>query len=336
MNSYFPHDSNARFSKKLMRLRQKMGAEGYGIYFMLIERLRDEQDMKCITDYDLLEFDLRAEPDKIRSVVEDFGLFVISDDGKMFWSDGLDERMEFKEAKSRKKSDAGKKGAGNRWNDANKKAAQNGTEWQNDSRDIANGMANAWQDDSKDVAGAIADDMANAWQDDGIKENKIKENKIKSFSSDVSFSEEEKENCILAEFFFRNYRNICLEVRKFIAFNRLGGRDYNSMDRERLHAALELWEQQPPQEPRVDADFLSFWRRIYNVMMAEPPEWSIIRFFLSEMIVWKKEQRDLILYTPRCVREVIEKDLDRYAPIIKDYMANTGTKKIFYRNTDGD
>ena len=46
MRSYFSHDSNARNSDKLMKVRMKLGAEGYGIFFMLIERLREEEGYK--------------------------------------------------------------------------------------------------------------------------------------------------------------------------------------------------------------------------------------------------------------------------------------------------
>jgi len=49
-NSYFPHDSNARNSDKLLPVRMKYGAEGYGIYFMLLERLRDEPTYMSIKD----------------------------------------------------------------------------------------------------------------------------------------------------------------------------------------------------------------------------------------------------------------------------------------------
>ena len=43
---YFPHFSNARNDSKLMRIRRIFGIEGYGIYFMLLEILRDQQNFK--------------------------------------------------------------------------------------------------------------------------------------------------------------------------------------------------------------------------------------------------------------------------------------------------
>ena len=38
--TYFNHDSNARNDEKIVALRIRYGAEGYGVYFMLIEMLQ--------------------------------------------------------------------------------------------------------------------------------------------------------------------------------------------------------------------------------------------------------------------------------------------------------
>ena len=116
MNSYFSHDSNARNDAKLIRVRSKYGAAGYGVYFMLLERLRDENDYMSIKDYNMLAFDLRVDTSLIKAIVENFGLFVFTDDGKYFYSEGFKKRMVLKDAKSKKLSQAGKKGAKSRWN----------------------------------------------------------------------------------------------------------------------------------------------------------------------------------------------------------------------------
>lgn len=121
--SYFPHDSNARNSDKLLPVRMKYGAEGYGIYFMLIERLRDEPSYMSIKDYNMLAFDLRVDAQKIKAVIEDFGLFSFTDDGKCFYSEGFIKRMKIKDSKSKARSDAGKKGAEKRWNKGNDSSA---------------------------------------------------------------------------------------------------------------------------------------------------------------------------------------------------------------------
>ena len=93
----------------------KLGAEGYGIFFMLIERLREEEDYKSTVDYTTLAFDLRVDPEKVKQVVENYDLFKITEDGKYFYSDSFNERMEMMDAKRKKRAEAGKKGAEKRW-----------------------------------------------------------------------------------------------------------------------------------------------------------------------------------------------------------------------------
>ena len=102
--SYFSHDSNARNDEKILAVRMRLGAEGYGIYFMLIERLRDESDYTSVKDYNMIAFDLRVSAEKVKSVVEDFGLFSFTDNGKRFFSESFMERMQFKDELSSKNS----------------------------------------------------------------------------------------------------------------------------------------------------------------------------------------------------------------------------------------
>lgn len=116
MNNYFSHDSNARNDVKLIQVRMsKLGASGYGIYWMIIERLREEPNYTSIKDYNAIAFDLRVDTSDVKSVIEDFGLFVFADDGKYFYSESLINRMAIKDAKQSKLSEAGKKGAKKRW-----------------------------------------------------------------------------------------------------------------------------------------------------------------------------------------------------------------------------
>jgi len=121
LTSYFPHDSNARNSDKLIRLRMRHKAAGYGVYFMILERLREEPEYTSVKDYNMIAFDLREDTSLIKSVVEDFGLFVFTDDGKYFYSESFKQRMEIKDEQSRKKAEAGKKGLEKRWGNSNKR-----------------------------------------------------------------------------------------------------------------------------------------------------------------------------------------------------------------------
>lgn len=116
---YFSHAQNARNTPEILKIRMKYGAEGYGIYFMILERLREDKEYMSVTDYNVIAFDLRVDASKVKAIVEDFGLFVFTEDGKYFYSETLNENMDIKDEIKRKKSEAGKKGAAKRWGNKN-------------------------------------------------------------------------------------------------------------------------------------------------------------------------------------------------------------------------
>lgn len=141
LTSYFPHDSNARNSDKLIRLRMRHKAAGYGVFFMILERLREEPSYMSVKDYNMIAFDLREDASLIKSVIEDFGLFVFTEEGKYFYSESFKKRMEFKDDKSKKRSEAGKIGLAKRWGKKESEIA-NATEF----------IANATDNDSNAIA----------------------------------------------------------------------------------------------------------------------------------------------------------------------------------------
>ncbi len=107
---YFSHDSNARNDEKLLAVRMRHKSAGYGIYFMILERLRDSNNYTSIKDYNVIAFDLREDAGLIKSVVEDFGLFVFTDDGKYFYSESFNQRMTRKDLIKTQQSIKGIKG----------------------------------------------------------------------------------------------------------------------------------------------------------------------------------------------------------------------------------
>ena len=109
--NYFSHDSNARNDERVIQLRIRHGAAGYGVFFMILERMRDSSTYMCAKDYNIIAFDLRVDAALIKSVVEDFGLFVFTEDGKYFYSESFLNRMQKISSVSRKRSEAGRKGA---------------------------------------------------------------------------------------------------------------------------------------------------------------------------------------------------------------------------------
>ena len=118
--SYFSHDSNARNSDRLIKVRMKYGALGYGVYFMILERLRDDPRYMSVRDYNMIAFDLRVDSSVIKSVVEDFGLFVFAEDGEYFYSEGFMRRMDLKDNERQKRSAAGKRAMATRWGTTDK------------------------------------------------------------------------------------------------------------------------------------------------------------------------------------------------------------------------
>ena len=80
---------------------------------MILERMRDANNYMCAKDYNLIAFDLREDAALIKSVVEDFGLFVFTEDGKYFYSESFLKRMELKDDVSQKRSEAGRNGGRN-------------------------------------------------------------------------------------------------------------------------------------------------------------------------------------------------------------------------------
>lgn len=82
---YFPHFCNARHDRKIRRLRKELGVEGYGIYFMLLETLREQQDlMYPLEDLDLLAEEFGVSEAKIRTTICNYQLFEVDLEQKFF------------------------------------------------------------------------------------------------------------------------------------------------------------------------------------------------------------------------------------------------------------
>ena len=125
MKNYFPHDSDARSDDKIIALRIKHKWEGYGLYWALIEKLRESKHYTLKADYNVLAFDLRADAAILKSVINDFGLLAFTNNGECFYSESLNTRMQPLDEKRAKLSDAGKRGNEKRWkNGSNRSASQ--------------------------------------------------------------------------------------------------------------------------------------------------------------------------------------------------------------------
>lgn len=110
---YFGHDSNARNDIKIMKLRRKHGMAGYGVYWCIIEILRDTSDYKLSEqDIEDVAYQLGENPELISSVLNDFGLFI--HESATFFSARLVRSMSKFNAKKKAQSAGGKKSQQNR------------------------------------------------------------------------------------------------------------------------------------------------------------------------------------------------------------------------------
>ena len=109
---YFSHDYNVRNDEKIKRLIRKHGMQGYGVFWAIIEDLYNNANA-LRTDYDGIAYDLRSDSDIVKSVINDFDLFVF--DGEFFGSKSVQERLEQRNSKS----ESARKSASYRWKNAN-------------------------------------------------------------------------------------------------------------------------------------------------------------------------------------------------------------------------
>ena len=108
---YFPHDSNAKDDPKCVMLIEQLGLEGYGIYWVLIETLRDQPEYKYpLALIPAIARRYNSTQEKVKTVVQNYGLFSVKDD-MFFYSESLIERMIPLQNQREKASLAGKASA---------------------------------------------------------------------------------------------------------------------------------------------------------------------------------------------------------------------------------
>ncbi len=108
---YFSHDSNAKDDPKCVLLIEQLGMEGYGIFWVLIETLREQPEYKYpIALIPALARRYNTTSEKMRTVVMGYKLFEVEND-EFFYSESLNRRMEHLEEKRLKASFAGQMSA---------------------------------------------------------------------------------------------------------------------------------------------------------------------------------------------------------------------------------
>lgn len=256
MNNYFSHDSNARDDEKILAMRIDLGWEAYGLYWALIEMLRDASDYMLKANFKVLAFSLHTTPDLLQQIICNYGLFSFTEDGDSFFSHSLTKRMEEKEIVSKKR----RASAGNRWG----KTAETD--------------ANAEQVECKCNANAMqmhSETDANAEQmhpQIKVKESKVKDSK--EYSSPrtregASAPSEEEKDEFYKIFFWRNLKNPTQELQRFLSHNTQYGWKLNNTPEKRREAALN-WAPESNGD-RVSKNFLAAWREIYKKLIGLEP-----------------------------------------------------------------
>jgi hypothetical protein len=105
---YFTHDFNTRSDEKIKLLLRKHNMLGYGVFWAIIEDLYNNANALRL-DYEGIAFDLRVDCDLIKSVINDFGLFVI--EGENFGSCSVERRL----IERKEKSETASLSANTRW-----------------------------------------------------------------------------------------------------------------------------------------------------------------------------------------------------------------------------
>lgn len=125
---FFYHDSNSRNDEKILSMRVKYGYEGYGLFWAIIEAMRDQTDFKLsikkIKELNLsLNFDEKKLTDFIEDCISEFNLFSLN--GDKFYSNRLLSNMKKKEQISRKRSAIAKQMQSNKKKEKESKVNKN-------------------------------------------------------------------------------------------------------------------------------------------------------------------------------------------------------------------
>ena len=177
MPYYFSHDDDASTDPKIVKMRMLHGWEGYGIYWAIIEILRRQPDYTHPLDYDCIAFALGCDAKKIRSIVENFDLFRVTNE--KFFSQSLRRRMLKKEKVSAVRKITAEKRWGNHLENIGESDNANAMQTQCKSN------ANAMQLQSKCNANAMQ-----MQSNSTVKKRKEKERKKKEKETEQVFSED--------------------------------------------------------------------------------------------------------------------------------------------------
>ena len=109
---YFSHDYNSRNDEKIKFLIRNHGLLGYGLFWAIIEDLYNNANALRM-DYEGIAYDFRIDVSIVKSIINDFDLFVF--EGNTFGSLSVQKRIDERDSKSVKARESAHK----RWINAN-------------------------------------------------------------------------------------------------------------------------------------------------------------------------------------------------------------------------
>lgn len=211
---YFPHFISARNDSKILKLRRILGLEGYAIYFMLLEILREQNDFKLpLETIPELEFEFRTSKEKINNVIFDYELFIITEN--KFFSPKLIEYLQ----PYLEKSDRARAAVNKRW-------------------EIA---ANTKEDTNVDTKGILLSNISNKVSN--INNNKREAIKKELYGSLIPFIDQYGKNMI------RSFYEYWIEPNKSGSKLRIEGEKYFDIGRR-----LSTWAKRDKEFNKIPAN----------------------------------------------------------------------------------
>lgn len=105
----FRHEYNASYDPKIRKLLNKVGLDGLGLYWAVVEILYQQGGSFPRDSYTEIAHDFYTTPETVARVIEEFGLFEFDED--KVWNKTVNEQLSERE----NKADKAKKSAQSRW-----------------------------------------------------------------------------------------------------------------------------------------------------------------------------------------------------------------------------
>lgn len=151
-------------------------------------------------------------------------------------------------------------------------------------------------------------------------------------------SEKEKQkNSLSRVFFFRNVRDPSAQAAKFLAYNNTGKRRWAKMDETERQSCIDLWQPQgadgKPLGDRSDPDDLRWWGEVWGLMAESgaPPE--VMLSAVDDTVEVTVRGDTLFLHAPQTVYEYIERNLERFKPLLQQALDRRRCRNLNYKIT---